>query len=83
MSLAGEEIWKDIEMEQFKGLYEISSKGRVKTKAHSFYKNGELVHANGRLLAHYDKSVFLTNGLYRGLWRIGVLFNATFPNKNK
>ena len=72
------ETWKSVEMEQFKYLYEISSLGKVRVKAYRFFKNGKLQESKQRILMNYDRQVFLSNGLYRGLWSIGVLFNATY-----
>ena len=76
------ETWKDVGIEQFRHLYEISSLGKVRVKNYRFYKNGELHRGgNQRILTNYDKQVFLSNGLYRGFWKIGVLFNETYKNK--
>ena len=72
------ETWKSVDMEQFRGLYEISNFGKVRVKPYKFFKNGELQQSKPKVLEVYDKQVFLTNGSYRQLWSIGVLYNATY-----
>ena len=74
------EIWEDVNMDVFRELYEISQYGRVRSKPYRFYKNGELHKSESRLLENYDKQVFLTNGVFRSLFKIGVLFNRTFKD---
>ena len=73
-----EETWENVGMEQFRGLYEISSLGRVRVKPYKFFKNGILEQGKSRILMNYDKQVFLYNGLYRRLYKVGVLFNETY-----
>ena len=70
-------------MESFRGLYEISQYGRVRSKGYSFFKDGELHKSESKLLENYNKEVFLYNGTFRCLYKIGGLFNHTFPKDVK
>ena len=76
-----EEIWRPVNLLGFSYLYEMSSNGRVRSKAYKFFKNGRLQTSKGRiLLQDEDKAVFMSNRLYQGMYNIGILWRHTFPN---
>ena len=74
------EFWRPVQVDAFVDIYEISNHGRVRFKPYKFYKDGKLHKSEGRLLEFIDRDVFLTNGTYRGLYKVGTLYNKTFPN---
>lgn len=75
--------WFDIGYKEFGNLYQMTRFGKVRIKPYKFFKNGELHHSNGRVLEVIDRNVFLSNGIYRALYKIGTLHNHTFPEDLK
>ena len=76
-----EEIFRPLELNGFKELYEISNKGTVKYKEYQFWKDGVLKTSKGRILkVEVDKSVYLRSRVYDGFYNIGILHKHTFPS---
>jgi hypothetical protein len=78
-----DEVWRKLNLEGFKYLYEISSNGKVRYKPYKFFKNGKLELSKGRELKIEDgRDVFLTNRRYQGLYNTSILYRHSYPNNN-
>ena len=76
-----EEIWRPVNLLGFSYLYEISSNGKVRSKAYKIFKNGKVLNRAARILQEdEDKAVYLSNRRYMGMYNKGILYRHTFPN---